>query len=112
MNNIKYHNDGEFNEGKIQYWLKQFCEWEGIEYKKELKYSPRFIEFILKCSKDFSTNKSGAGKFIRENERLYHSGEYNQNTADYLFKTFLHILREMEKKEFATNRKKSRGYYK
>ena len=106
---MKYNNDGDYNKEMIFYWLRKFCEWEGIPYDTDLLYSNRFIEFIIFCSKDLSTNVKGAGKFIRTNKKIYDNLDYSVKSADYLFKTFCYILREIDRKERGITRKR-RGY--
>ena len=81
--------------------LKVFCEMEGVPFNKDLKYSRDFIGLILDLAKDDSTNVRGAGKFLKINEEIYNSPNYSPETADYLFKTYCHIQREIMKKQYA-----------
>lgn len=95
----KYDNNGNYDKSTILYWLRKFCEWEEIKYDPDLLYSNQFVEFVLYVAKDFSTNVKGAGKFLNKNQKIYDNGDYTIHSADCLFKTFIYILREMDRKE-------------
>lgn len=100
---MKYLNDGWYNEEVIFSWCRFFCEdVKGIQFEEDRIYSREFIGFILDTSEELAT-KRGAKKFLKENREIYNSENYNQNTADHLFKTFCYILFEIERKNYYNN---------
>lgn len=102
----KYNNDGVYDENKMLEWVKRFCDLVETEYDPEILYTNHFVEYILDLAKEYSTNVKGAGKFIKKNQKIYDSGNYTCHSADCLYKTFLYIMREVERKEIIEARRR------
>lgn len=99
---MRYRNDGDYNREVILDWCRDWCEdIAKVSFDESMIFSKGFIEYLIWCCEELSTNKSGAGKFVRINKEIFHSENYNQNTAEHLFKTFCYILREIDRKRYS-----------
>ena len=92
---MRYNNNGNWNRNLIRDTLKDFCEISDQKFSWDLLYSKDFIHYVLFLCEELSTNKEGAGEFIRINKEILEHGDYTSKTADYLFKTFSYIVREL-----------------